>query len=155
MKRYVFNNRANIKLLVFLSVALASCHDAVVPNSEIVTVKTSLKNASQIISRSGQYHIEFSPNVNNLPLNQYVDLDVLVKGATQQTLSHPVRLTFDAGMRAHNHGLNVKPIITALGKGKFKIEGVLLHMPGQWFMRFNIFRGAISDYAESDVFIDP
>lgn len=153
MKHYNFEYRVKVSLLILLLIMLTSCQGTTTPSSKVVTAKISLENASQIASQGGRYYIEFSPSITDMPLNQYFDLTVLIKGATQQPLSHSVRLTFDAGMKAHNHGMNVKPIIKPLGKGKFKIEGVLLHMPGKWFIRFNLLRGAMSDYAESDVFV--
>ena len=153
MTHYYFGFRVKNMLLILLAIMLVSCQDTNTYSSKLITISTSLKNASQIASQGGRYYIEFSPNITNMPLNQYFDLEVLIKGATQQPLSHSVNLTFDAGMKAHNHGMNVKPIIKSLGKGRFKIEGVLLHMPGKWFIRFTLLRGAMSDYAESDVFI--
>ncbi len=153
MKYFIFGSVSKVKLLIILSILLASCQGVSTSSSKRVMAQTSLKNTSQIASQSGRYHIEFSPSITDMPLNQYFDLEVLVKGTTQQPLSHSISLTFDAGMKAHNHGMNVKPIIKRLGKDKFKIEGVLLHMPGKWFIRFNLFRGAMSDHAESDVFV--
>jgi hypothetical protein len=40
---------------------------------------------------------------------------------------------FDARMPAHNHGMVVKPKITPLSGNQWKIDGVKLHMAGQWY----------------------
>jgi hypothetical protein len=153
MKSYPFGGINKINLLILFVFVLSSCNGAVASKKRTIQY-TSLKNAAHITSKSGRYSIEFSPSMTDMPLNHYFDIDVLVTGITQQPLSHTVRLTFDAGMKAHNHGLNVKPIITSQGNGKFKIEGVLLHMSGTWFLRFNLFRGVMSDHAEFDVLVD-
>lgn len=44
----------------------------------------------------------------------------------------PTDLTFDARMPEHNHGMVVKPKVTTVAPGEFKIEGVKLHMAGKW-----------------------
>lgn len=45
-------------------------------------------------------------------------------------------LTFDAEMPEHNHGMNLKPVILTEGPGRFRIDGVKLHMPGSWKLTF-------------------
>jgi hypothetical protein len=44
---------------------------------------------------------------------------------------------FDARMPAHGHGLNYRPRITAAGPGRFRVEGILFHMPGAWQFVFD------------------
>jgi hypothetical protein len=39
---------------------------------------------------------------------------------------------FNAVMPDHGHGMFVKPVIKALGSGKYEIQGVKLHMKGSW-----------------------
>ncbi|MGH1440676.1 MAG: hypothetical protein ACRBBR_11220 [Cellvibrionaceae bacterium] len=45
-------------------------------------------------------------------------------------------LIFDASMPAHGHGMNYKANITKLKNGVHLIEGLLLHMPGEWQFTF-------------------
>lgn len=50
---------------------------------------------------------------------------------------------FDARMPAHNHGMTTKPKISAIkaptGAGRqFRVDGVMLHMPGDWVLQFDI-----------------
>ena len=42
----------------------------------------------------------------------------------------------DARMPAHGHGMNYRPSVTALGGGRFRAEGLMLHMPGRWELVF-------------------
>lgn len=42
------------------------------------------------------------------------------------------RLSFDARMPAHGHGMNYRPRLTRRPQGEVRIEGLLLHMPGFW-----------------------
>jgi hypothetical protein len=42
------------------------------------------------------------------------------------------RLRASAEMPAHKHGMNYRPSVTFEGHGKFRLQGFLFHMPGQW-----------------------
>lgn len=44
----------------------------------------------------------------------------------------PEAVTVDATMPAHKHGMNYTPVIEALGDGRFRVSGLVLHMPGAW-----------------------
>ena len=44
----------------------------------------------------------------------------------------PERVSADAWMPEHRHGMNYKASVTALGDGRFRAEGLLFHMPGRW-----------------------
>ncbi|MCF6287809.1 MAG: hypothetical protein L3J53_01050 [Proteobacteria bacterium] len=103
---------------------------------------------TRLDSKGENYIIQFSPKVEDIPLNQYFDLDVIVKGATGQNLAYSITLDVDAGMQTHNHGMNAKPVIKRIGKSRFKVEGMLLHMPGEWFIKFIVRRGLMSDSAK-------
>lgn len=42
----------------------------------------------------------------------------------------------DATMPQHGHGMNYRPTVEALGGGRFRASGLLLHMPGRWQLSF-------------------
>jgi cytochrome c peroxidase len=44
----------------------------------------------------------------------------------------PKTLKVDAHMPEHRHGMNYAPKVTALGPGRWRAEGLMLHMPGKW-----------------------
>ncbi len=44
----------------------------------------------------------------------------------------PAAVTVDAWMPEHRHGMNYKASVTALGGGRFRAQGLLVHMPGRW-----------------------
>lgn len=50
-------------------------------------------------------------------------------------------LTFDARMPEHNHGMVTKAKIVAVAPDEYHIEGVKLHMPGQWELTFGVKQG--------------
>jgi hypothetical protein len=44
----------------------------------------------------------------------------------------------DATMPEHRHGMNYRAGIKSLGEGRWRAEGLLLHMPGRWELRFDV-----------------
>jgi hypothetical protein len=47
-------------------------------------------------------------------------------------------LRVDADMPAHRHGMNYRPTLSLQPDGSFVAQGLLLHMPGRWRIRFEI-----------------
>lgn len=43
----------------------------------------------------------------------------------------------DATMPAHRHGMNYRPGIEALGGGRWRVQGLMLHMAGHWELRMD------------------
>jgi hypothetical protein len=130
--------------LLALGIILYGCN--IKPLSENPKYLSGISSYSTVIESKGKsYQIIFSPKKGQIPLNQYFDMDVQIKGAMGQTLKFPVKLSIDAGMEIHNHGMNSKPIIESLGQGKYKVSGLLFHMSGEWFLEFSIQRGLIFD----------
>jgi hypothetical protein len=48
----------------------------------------------------------------------------------------PQRVQVDAHMPAHRHGMNYAPSVQSLPDGRYRAEGLMLHMPGQWEFLF-------------------
>lgn len=44
----------------------------------------------------------------------------------------------DAVMPAHRHGMNYRPTIVALGDGRWRVDGLMLHMGGDWELRWDL-----------------
>jgi hypothetical protein len=57
----------------------------------------------------------------------------------------PERLSVDAWMPAHRHGMNYRPSITALGGGRYRAQGLLFHMPGRWEYQFEVHHGGTTE----------
>ena len=50
----------------------------------------------------------------------------------------PERIAVDATMPEHRHGMNYTPSVVARGDGRYRAEGLMLHMPGRWELAFEI-----------------
>lgn len=74
-----------------------------------------------------------------LALNENMTLIVNVESLTKQAVEIST-LAFSARMPAHKHGMVTTPKVTKLSAATFRIEGVRLHMPGKWLLRFDVTR---------------
>ena len=50
----------------------------------------------------------------------------------------PQSVRVDAWMPEHRHGMNYRPTVTATGEGRYKAEGLMLHMAGKWELVFEV-----------------
>lgn len=60
----------------------------------------------------------------------------------------------DATMPEHRHGMNYRPLITPLGAGRFRVEGLMFHMAGRWELVFEVRTGKEVTRFTHDVHID-
>jgi cytochrome c peroxidase len=70
-----------------------------------------------------------------------LEVQVCPKGNNPQ----PEFLRVDAHMPEHRHGMNYAPTLKALGPGRWRAEGLMLHMPGRWEFVFDLRAGGTSD----------
>ncbi|MBS0196873.1 MAG: hypothetical protein JSR77_08950 [Planctomycetes bacterium] len=78
-------------------------------------------------------YVACSPRPNPIPLNQVYSMDVSVfSDAALTKPASAVRVSVDAGMPSHGHGMNLTPRVARVGEGRFHAEGLLMHMPGPW-----------------------
>ncbi len=47
-------------------------------------------------------------------------------------------VTIDGGMPEHNHGMPTEPIVTPLGGGDYRAEGMKFQMPGWWIVTVTV-----------------
>ncbi len=50
----------------------------------------------------------------------------------------PELLRVDATMPDHHHGMNYKPVLAVTGPGRYRADGLLLHMAGRWEFAFEL-----------------
>jgi len=79
--------------------------------------------------------LAYAPRPAPFPLGRHFRLEVAVCGAPATGLQ------VDADMPAHRHGMNYRSTVKALGHGRFRVEGMLFHMPGRWRLTFDVEAG--------------
>ena len=51
------------------------------------------------------------------------------------------RISLDATMPAHAHGMNYRPKGTEISPGHYRFTGLMLHMPGRWQIVIDLYNG--------------
>jgi hypothetical protein len=51
----------------------------------------------------------------------------------------------DATMPEHRHGMNYRPSVKRLGDGRWRVEGLMFHMPGRWELRLDVQAGGATE----------
>ncbi|QDU69564.1 FixH family protein [Engelhardtia mirabilis] len=83
------------------------------------------------------------------PTNRLFALELeLLDGAEPVT---GAEVGVSAFMPDHGHGMNYVPQTTELGAGHYRVEGMLLHMPGFWQLHVDVVRGGIASRATFDL----
>ena len=71
-----------------------------------------------------------------LRVSAFFAVTVVACGKSNSAAAEQLRI--DAVMPEHKHGMNYRPSVTALGDGRFRADGLLLHMPGTWEFSFDV-----------------
>lgn len=108
-------------LLVLAGSVHAACGDALGPGT--------------LVASSSKFDVAFRPEPSPIAVSRHFAFDIVVcaKSADPAT-----GLEVDAQMPAHRHGMNYRPTVVARGGGRYRAEGLLLHMPGAWEFRFDV-----------------
>lgn len=67
------------------------------------------------------------------PLNEHFSFFIDLQGA--------VLVDVDADMPAHKHGILTDPTFELQDDGRYRVDGMLLHMPGAWELYFDLKAG--------------
>lgn len=85
---------------------------------------------------SARHRVVFVPQPAPLVSGRHFSLDIVV--CPQGGAALPLALRVDADMPAHRHGMNYRPSVRMLGDGRYRADGLLLHMPGRWRFLFEL-----------------
>ncbi|HEX5092792.1 MAG TPA: hypothetical protein VFV84_08925 [Burkholderiales bacterium] len=66
----------------------------------------------------------------------------------------PESVRVDASMPAHRHGMNYQPSVVPLGDGRYRAEGLMFHMPGDWQFLFEVRSGGKTERATHDLHVE-
>jgi len=77
-----------------------------------------------------------------IPLNEHFSLEVSIASGNGSDLDEDIQIVTDANMPAHQHGMLTKPETTKTGADRFRVDGMLFHMSGNWVITVDV-SGAI------------
>jgi YtkA-like protein len=81
--------------------------------------------------RSARYEVLYRTQPSPLKVGQHFSVEFAVCPV-------PESVRVDAGMPEHKHGMNYRPTITSKGQGRYRAEGLMLHMAGKWELVFEV-----------------
>ena len=94
-------------------------------------------DARQRVAVEGpQHHLAFVPVPAPLASGRHFSLEIVV--CARAGARAPSGLKVDADMPSHRHGMNYKATVTALGNGRYRADGLMLHMAGRWRLLFDL-----------------
>jgi hypothetical protein len=83
-------------------------------------------------SESGRYALRLALEPSRPAAGALFAVVTTVRDVLTDELIDGARLEVDATMPEHGHGMMTRPVHEALGGGRYRSEGLKLHMPGRW-----------------------
>ena len=62
-------------------------------------------------------------------------------------------VAIDAQMPEGKQGMNYRPTIVSMGDGRYRVEGMVFHMPGRWEITFDVRAGEESERLSHELII--
>jgi hypothetical protein len=76
-----------------------------------------------------------------IEINKMFCMAAMITSAKGAAIKDLKLTSFDATMPEHRHGMVTRAKIKALNSGEYLIEGLKLHMPGEWKISFELVHG--------------
>jgi len=106
----------------------------------------------------GTYVVRWRPVGGEVPRNEHFELEVLLCENPDSTgePGEPVPindaiLVVSGWMPDHGHGMIRQPRATPDGDGRYRVKGMLFHMPGHWQLFFDPIVDGVSERAEFEL----
>lgn len=137
--------RRKVPAALILSFGTAAALAACPPDA---TDGTVLKAAELVLA----YRPVPNDKPDRIPMAQHFALEVQL--CARHGISAARLHKADATMPEHRHGMNYRPAITPQGGGRFRVEGMMLHMAGHWQLSFEVQAGKETSILTHDVQVD-
>ena len=100
------------------------------------------------VSERGLFDIEVLTSPDPIPLNQPFELEVRLDARGEVVTELVGRtLRVEGWMPGHGHGMLRQAQVDELGDGRYRVRGMLFHMPGAWDLRVMVIETRIEgDY---------
>jgi YtkA-like len=118
--------------LLALVVAYPACADC----------PLDLGRGTGLVVFSSHYMVAFRPEPMRIEVGEPFSLlfNVCTKNDKPAEL-----VAIDAQMPEHKHGMNYRPTIVSLGNGRYRVDGMVFHMPGRWELAIDVRAGEESE----------
>jgi hypothetical protein len=88
------------------------------------------------VIRSTRHQLAYAPRQGPIVQGRPFSLDIVV--CPLGSASMPIALRVQADMPAHGHGMNYQPTVRSMGDGRYRADGLMLHMAGRWRLQFEL-----------------
>ncbi len=105
-------------------------------------------------TEGGDVLVTVMPSGGTIPLNEHFSLEVSLAAAEGSELGEGLRIAAGADMPGHGHGMLTKPETATKGRHRFRVDGMLLHMAGDWVITVDVSGAEASGRASFPVVID-
>ncbi len=102
---------------------------------------------------AGRYTLAYRASPPEIPLGKHFSLEIAVCANAGAPL--PDSVSVDAQMPEHRHGMNYKPSIRREAAGRYRADGLMLHMPGRWDFIFELRAAGRTDRVTQSEVIEP
>lgn len=109
--------------------------------------------AWEATTRVQGHRVAWSAPEGGLPLNEEFTVTVNVTGSDGGPLENAA-VEFQAEMPGHGHGMLRQPRTVEEGSGRYRVDGVLLHMEGDWVVHLDVIAGGVADRASFEVQVE-
>jgi hypothetical protein len=113
-------------------------------------------DADGTVIKTKELALAYRPSIEGktarIPMAKHFALEVQL--CDKDGISAALLKNADATMPEHRHGMNYRPVITPLGSGRFRVEGMMFHMAGHWQLSFEVQTGKEVTRLIHDVQID-
>jgi hypothetical protein len=118
--------------LIALLIAVPACADC----------PLDLGRGTGLVIFSSHYLVAFRPDPVRIEVGEPFSLlfNVCTKNDKPAEL-----VAIDAQMPEHKHGMNYRPTIVSLGEGRYRVDGMVFHMPGRWELAIDVRAGEESE----------
>jgi hypothetical protein len=123
---------------MFAAFALAGIA-AALPGAAAAAACGETLGADASRAESAHYVVAWRPEPATIAVSRHFALDLIV--CPKSGARVPDALRVDATMPAHRHRMNYKASVNGKGGGRYRAEGLMFHMPGQWEFAFDVVSG--------------
>lgn len=136
---------ATVALGLMATTAQAAC-------PPVASDGTVLQQANLLLAWRPLLKAEPGASASRIPMAKHFALEVQLCDKAGISVARLQKA--DATMPEHRHGMNYRPAITPLGAGRFRVEGMMLHMAGRWQLAFEVRAGDEVIRLTDDIRID-
>jgi hypothetical protein len=143
------NMRRAPRPFLLVTLFLLGCH-----SSPELPPAGETTNWHAIEEETGSWRLRWSSSSWPLPFGEPCDLLVEVEPRGGGPAPQDVELRVDAGMPQHGHGILRRAEVKTTGPGRFRIEGLYLHMPGAWTVYLDVGHEGVFERSEIRLEVD-